>query len=274
MGFNGFVGVAGIDNYFGLNEYPTKEKDYDGLWGIFDEPYFQYFAAELNAKKEPFLSAIFSVSSHHPYTIPKAHTGKFPKGDLPLHETVGYTDYSLERFFETAKTMDWFTNTLFVFTADHSAQSNKAKYKTRIGRYAVPLFIFDPTGELKGENTNVFQHIDISPTVLDLVSKDNKMISFGNNAFNNKDKFAVQYVNGTYQIATAENFLIYDGEKTIGFYHLKTDTLLANNLALNTMTEEQEQDKSTLEIKLKSIIQQYNNRLINNQLSTSNKQSH
>ena len=68
MGFNGFVGVAGIDDYYGLNEYANQEKDYDGNWGIFDEPYLQYYAAELNAKKEPFASAVFTVSSHHPYT--------------------------------------------------------------------------------------------------------------------------------------------------------------------------------------------------------------
>ncbi len=274
MGFNGFVGVAGIDNYYGLDEYSTKEKDYDGLWGIFDEPYLQYFASELNQKSEPFFSTVFTVSSHHPYTIPKEHAGKFPKGDLPLHETVGYTDYALKRFFETAKQMPWFKNTLFIFTADHSAQSNAPKYKTRLGRYAVPLFIYDPTGNLKGENTNIFQHIDISPTILSLVGSDNKIISFGNNAFSKKDKFAVQYVNSTYQLTTKDNFLIFDGEKTTGFYYLENDTLLKNNLAEQAISDGREMDKEKLENKLKAIIQQYNNRLINNQLSTSNQLNH
>ncbi len=273
MGFNGFVGVAGIDNYFGLDEYPSKEKDYDGLWGIFDEPYLQYFASELSTKQEPFFSSIFTVSSHHPYTIPKEHVSKFPKGDLPLHETVGYTDYALKRFFETAKKMPWFNNTLFVFTADHSAQSNSPKYKTRLERYAVPIFIFDPSGNLKGENKTLFQHIDISPTILSLVGSNNKIISFGNNGLNNKTKFAVQYVNGTYQITTNDHFLIFDGENTSNFYDLKMDSLLVNDL-IEKMTSEQKIEKDNTENLLKGIIQQYNNRLINNQLSTSNKQNH
>ncbi|HEX8546362.1 MAG TPA: sulfatase-like hydrolase/transferase, partial [Cytophagaceae bacterium] len=44
MGFDVFAKNAGFKQYFGLNEYPNKEVDYDGNWGIFDEPYLQYFS--------------------------------------------------------------------------------------------------------------------------------------------------------------------------------------------------------------------------------------
>ena len=268
MGFNGFVGVAGIDNYFGINEYPNKDQDYDGSWGIFDEPYLQYYAKELNNKKEPFFSSIFTLSSHHPYKIPKKHKGKFSKGNLPLHKTIGYTDYALKQFFKTAQKMPWFKNTLFVFTADHSAQSNNKFYKTRLGRYAVPVFIYSPTGNLKGNNSNIFQHIDITPTVLSLTSKNKDIISFGNNAFDISKKFTIQFINNTYQITYKNNFLIYDGLKTINFHNLNNDTLLSNNL-INKLTPSQKVEKNEAEKLLKGIIQQYNNRLINNQLTSS-----
>jgi phosphoglycerol transferase MdoB-like AlkP superfamily enzyme len=265
MGFNGFVGVAGVDNYFGLDEYPNTEKDYDGSWGIFDEPYLQYFANELNAKPRPFFSTVFTVSSHHPYKIPKQYKGKFPKGNLPLHETVGYTDYALKQFFNSAKDMAWFKNTLFVFTADHSAQSNADVYKTRLGRYAVPLFIYSPSGNLKGKHTEQFQHIDITPTLLSLVSNTKETISFGNNAFGNSKKFSVQFINNTYQITFKNNFLIFDGNKTVNYYELANDSLLTNNL-INKLNPQQLQEKNNTERLLKGIIQQYNNRLINNEL--------
>ncbi|MGB0881928.1 MAG: LTA synthase family protein [Vicingaceae bacterium] len=269
MGFNGFVGAAGIDNYFGLNEYPNKEKDYDGLWGIFDEPYFQYFANELSHKKEPFFSTIFSVSSHHPYTIPKQHIGKFPKGNLPLHETIGYTDYALKHFFKTAQNMPWFNNTIFVFTADHSAQSNNEFYKNRKGRYAVPFFIYSPTGNLRGKNNELFQHIDITPTILSLVSDVKKIISFGNNGFNKSNKYSVQFINNSYQITYQKNFLIFDGIKTTNFYKTDTDSLLSNNL-IDKLSSSQQKDLLRTENLLKGIIQQYNNRLINNELTLKN----
>tara|TARA_B100000809_G_scaffold262787_1_gene314565 strand:- start:2775 stop:4679 length:1905 start_codon:yes stop_codon:yes gene_type:complete len=270
MGFNGFVGVIGVDNYFGINEYTNKDKDYDGSWGIFDEPYLQYFANELNIKPEPFFSALFTISSHHPYTIPEQHKGKFPKGNLPLHETIGYTDYALKQFFKTAKDMPWFKNTLFVFTADHSAQSNANFYKTRYGRYAVPFFIYSSTGNLKGTHTEQFQHIDITPTLLSLAGKSKPIISFGNNAFDDSEKFSVQFINNAYQITVNNNFLIFDGKKTINYYELATDSVLSNNL-INNLNPQQLIDKNNIEKLLKGIIQQYNNRLINNQLTIQKK---
>ena len=268
MGFNGFVGVAGINDYYGLNEYKNKGEDYDGLWGIFDEPYLQYYADELSKKEEPFFSSVFTVSSHHPYTIPGKHKGKFPKGSLPLHETIGYTDYALKEFFKTAKKMPWFHNTIFVFTSDHSTLSNSAKYKTRLGRYAIPVFIYAPSTYLKGESDDYFQQIDIVPTVIGLVGIKNSVITFGNNAFSEKEKFSVNYVNKSYQIAYKDYFLIFDGENTTEFYNIIQDTLLTNNL-INNLNPEQKIEKMKGEKLLKGIIQQYNNRLISNQLSYS-----
>ena len=264
MGFNGFVGACGIDNYHGLNEYPTPKKDYDGSWGIFDEPYFQYFADELNHKPEPFFSSIFTISSHHPYTIPKEHAGRFPKGDLPLHETIGYTDYALKKFFETIKKMAWYNNTLFLFTADHSARSRTSLYKNRLGRFAIPAFIFDPSEHLIGENNEIFQQTDILPSILGIIGTEKKIISFGNNAFDSSQKFIVNYVNSSYQIATQDYFLIFDGQQSTGLFNLKNDPFMKTNL-INIKVEEEIKD--LLESKLKAIIQQYNNRMINNNLS-------
>ena len=104
-------------------------------------------------------------------------------------------------------------------------------------------------------------------------SGNNKIISFGNNAFNQRDKFAVQYVNSTYQICTDNSFLIFDGEKTSNFYDLKTDSLLTDNL-IGNLNSVQKNKKEKAEKLLKGILQQYNNRLINNQLSTSNNINH
>ena len=266
MVFNGFVGIAGVQNYYGMDEYPNKEKDYDGFWGIFDEPYLQYYASELNTKQQPFFSTVFTISSHHPYAIPQENVGMFPKGNLPIHETVGYTDFALKQFFKTAQKMPWFSNTLFVFTPDHSTNSNGAKYQTRLGQYAIPLFIYDPSGKLKGENNNYFQQVDISPTIMGLLGINKKVISFGNDAFNNKEKYAINYLNNSYQIAYGEYFLIFDGENTTGFFDVKQDSLLVNNL-FGKLNPAQSIAKNNLEKLLKGIIQQYNYRVINNKLA-------
>jgi len=134
MGFDNFAHAAGINNYYGMNEYGKKE-DFDGNWGIYDDKFLQFFAKKLNSFKEPFFCAVFTISSHHPYKIPEKYDGKFKKGPHPILETIGYTDFSLQQFFKTASGMSWFENTLFIITADHTSISVNAEYKTNINRF-------------------------------------------------------------------------------------------------------------------------------------------
>ena len=52
--------------------------DYDGFWGIWDEPFLQYTKDNIDEMKEPFFSTVFTVSSHEPYVIPEEYKDKFP----------------------------------------------------------------------------------------------------------------------------------------------------------------------------------------------------
>lgn len=266
MGFSGFSATAGITNYYGKDEYPNPEKDDDGAWGISDEPYLQYFANELNKKETPFFSAIFTLSSHHPYIVPTKYSSRFKEGELPIHKTITYTDYALKQFFSTAKQSAWFNNTIFVFTSDHSSEALNPFYSTIIGRNAIPIFIYDPTGKIKGKNEHYFQHTDITPTILSLLGINTSLFSFGNDAFVNKPKHLVGYSSNTYFLAKEDYILLFDGENASGLYHLTQDSLMKNNLLYSDSTQHQS-TKTALETQLKAIIQQYHNRLINNQTS-------
>lgn len=278
MGFDAFAKMVGIENYYGLNEYPKKdkEKDFDGLWGIFDEPYFQYYANELSKKQQPFFSTIFTISSHHPYTIPDEHIGKFPEGELGMHKVVGYTDYALKKFFETAQKMPWFSKTLFVFVADHSTHSIAPEYTTRLGRFAIPLFFYDPSQQLKGTNEVLFEQIDLTPTILGLLGIDAQLITFGKDVFNTSEqKFdVINYVNESYQLYCDDYILFFDGEEFTDLYDVEKDVLLQKNLLLPPyqLTAKEKKLYQYLQNKIKAIVQQYNNRLIYNKLSTSNHQ--
>src|SRR5439155_21961251 len=79
MRFDTLMRRAGIQHYYGLKEYPNKAADFDGNWGIYDEPYLQYVAHELSGQKPPFAAAIFTLSSHHPYSVPGKYRGRFKK---------------------------------------------------------------------------------------------------------------------------------------------------------------------------------------------------
>jgi len=261
MGFDAFAKMAGFDRYMGMTEY-AKDEDYDGMWGIWDEPFLQFFADEMNQMKQPFMTTLFSLSSHHPFEVPEAYEGVFPKGSLPVHESVGYTDMALRKFFDKAKTMDWYDNTLFVITADHSSSSAFESSKNNLDRFSIPMLFYAPGDKkLKGMDVNVSQQIDILPTVLSYINYDKPFVSFGNNLFDQSDdRFAIGYVNGNYQYVKGDTLIHFDGDQLKAVYDLSNDRMMTNNLLGQIDVEDVEKE-------CKAFLQQYSNRMIDDEFT-------
>ncbi len=260
MGFDYFCKSIGIEEYYGESEYPDKG-DYDGAWGIYDEPFFQFFAGKLNQFKQPFISAIFSLSSHEPYPIPEKYNNKFPESKYEILSSIAYTDYSLRKFFDTVSKYDWYKNTLFVICADHTSMAIDRQYGTQVGRYRIPVIYFHPyDNKLKGINHKVTQQIDILPSVLDYLHYGEKFVSFGQSVFDNKkESLWYCYNRGSYYIADSVFCLIFDGNKSIELYNYKKDSLLQSNI----ISEKPDITKK-LEISLKAILQNYQYRMERN----------
>lgn len=261
MGFEFFVGMAGFDTYYGKDEYGNDD-DFDGNWGIYDDAFFDFFKGKLDVTEEPFLAAFFSLSSHHPYMVPEKYQGMFDKGTLDIHESIMYADYSLGRFMRQASHEEWFKNTLFIFTADHTSLSDDIAYQSREGIYAVPIVFFMP-GKIDPEiSSEIAQHSDILPSMLGFMDYDKPFLSFGNDLFDTTAcRFSVSYIDGIYQLIKDGWSLLYDGKDVIGLYALdKPVNSRENEMYSNSDIADE------LANFLKAIIQQYNHRLINNQL--------
>ncbi|MBR1625771.1 MAG: LTA synthase family protein [Bacteroidales bacterium] len=262
MNFDGFAHQVGYTDYYGKNEY-NNDNDYDGNWGIFDEPFLQYTLRKMNTMKQPFVTTLFTLSNHPPYTIPKEHTGRFPKGDVPYYETIGYTDYSLRKFFESASKTEWFQNTVFVITGDHSAMNATKEFKTQLGLYKIPMIIYSPM--LKhGERINkVMQQIDILPTLADILHVKTDVFAFGRSIFSPQPHYYIYYSNGEYILMIDDYVSKYrDGFET-QLYNAVTDPDMKHNIASKFAQITLKHENLT-----KAIIQQYNNRLIRNQTVT------
>lgn len=262
MSFDAFAKAAGYNFYYGKNEYPFKGDD-DGNWGIYDEPYLQYVSSDLNKKKEPFHATVFTLSSHHPFRVPDKYKGKFPKGEYEILESIGYADYALKQFFKNAKQTNWYANTIFILTADHTSISKHPYYKNNVGNYAIPFAIFNPK---KNENNKIYsicQQTDILPTVLNKLNFKGVITSFGNVTDNNsKNNFCINYSSGIYQFMNDSCLLQFNGEESIALYNHKNDSLLTQNILKENILQANE-----METKLKAIIQSYQQKLLKNQLT-------
>ena len=269
MGFEAFARKTGFADYFGRTEYNADkrfngDKDFDGMWAIWDEPFLQFFATKMSEVKQPFVSAVFTASSHHPYKVPEEYKDIYKEEGIVIHKCIRYTDNAIRRFFDKAKTQPWYKNTLFVITSDHTNLSDHAYYQTDLGGFCSPIIFFDPSGDMKpGMRDAIAQQIDIMPTVLSYLGYDRPYVAFGCDLLttSDEDTWAVNYLNGIYQYVKGDWLLQFDGHKAKALYRFRTDLLLKDNL----LTKEPKIVKD-MERQVKAIIQSYMTRMVNNQL--------
>ncbi len=275
MGFSGIANLTGFEHYYGMTEYkntvnPTDNSYYDGIAGVFDEDFFQFYAQEMNGMKQPFCTALFSLSSHTPFTIPAKYKDIFKGDPDAFRSSLRYSDYSLRRFFETASKMPWFENTLFVLSADHGGiYSMTDEYQTSVGVFAIPIVFYCPGDtSLVGRQDRLAQQMDILPSILAYLNYQGQLVAFGNNLFNNAPEyidscFVAQYVGNALQLIMGDYLIHFDGERLLSIYRFKEDIFLKNNL-LGTLPDVERK----MEEKAKAFFQQYTTRLKENRLTT------
>ncbi|MCD8540294.1 MAG: sulfatase-like hydrolase/transferase [Leadbetterella sp.] len=263
MGFQSFAHLMGIDHYYGKDEFDNNA-EFDGIWGIWDQPFLDFFSKTLKTFPEPFLSTVFTVSSHDPFKVPKEAENRYPSGPHPIFKAFAYTDDGLRKFFESIRNEPWFNNTIFVISADHtSPKCDLPEFRNSIGVFRIPVFFHVPGLDLAGKSGRVFQQTDIMPTVLQIMQYDQPFVSFGKNLLSDKTAdFAVnKYEN--YQYIYGDFLLKMDaGNKGVGLYRYKTDKLLEKNLV--------DTDPGTaglLEKNFKAYIQQFQNRMIDDRFT-------
>jgi phosphoglycerol transferase MdoB-like AlkP superfamily enzyme len=261
MGYTSFTKLAGFQHYFGLDEYGNAG-DSDGLWGIWDHKFLPFFARKVNEFPKPFFTTLFTLSSHHPFKLPQEFEGKFKGGNKPILKCIEYTDYSLRELFKTISKEPWYKNTLFVFTADHcSSDIIFDESRTNWGYYSVPVIFFKPDNSLAEFSQNISQQADIMPSVLGYLHYDKPYFAFGRDIFReDREPIAFNY-NDAYNIYEGEYLLTFNGEKTIGLYNFVQDKMLTKDLKAERLDVVERMER-----KVKALIQQYNNRLIENRL--------
>lgn len=273
MGFQAFARSTGFQEYYGREDYDADERfggddDFDGMWAIWDEPFLQYYATKMSEMKEPFMTAVFTASSHHPFAIPEKYQKRFPEENLEIHKCIRYTDMAIGKFFETASREPWFKNTIFVLTSDHTNMSDHPEYQTDLGGFCSPIIVYEPGREAEVLD-KIAQQIDILPTVMGMLHYQKNYFGFGIDLLNTpaEDTWAVNYMGGIYQYVKHGHVLQFDGQNTRSIYAL-SDSLMQHNLMEDGRwkTEDGKTILPQMERELKAIIQQYMERMTQDRL--------
>lgn len=259
MNFDAFARKAGFKQYYGMDEY-NNLSDYDGNWGIYDEPFFNFFGKTLSSSPKPFFATLFSLSSHPPFAIPIQYQEKFKNINTDKEKSFAYTDLALSKFFAYAKTKKWYYNTLFVILPDHTPDAMDTYYDTKVSYYKIPIIFFDPSRNWNGKSNKVASQIDVMPSVLDYLHYDKSFKSFGKSLWKNNDyDFTINYRDGVYQLIDSSYVIQYIADDATALYNYNNDWYMKSNIL-----DIESQKAKEMKQKLQAFIQQYNSTLIKN----------
>lgn len=176
----------GIDKMVELDDYSSDLPH--GKLGVHDEFLFNRMLDESESLKTPFFSTIFTLSTHPPFDFP-GEKKTFPwAGDENNYVNASmYSDSCVGDFIRKAKSKNWFSNTLFVFIADHSRESpRKNNYYSSAYRH-IPFILYGDVlkPEFRGKKYDrIVSQIDLASTLLSQLKIDSKSYRWSKNLMN------------------------------------------------------------------------------------------
>lgn len=225
----GFLYGNGFDSVIGQHSYPASQ--IIGTWGVPDHVMFDHALLHCNqaAAQGPFFTAIMTCSDHAPYLLPDGIDFTPRSRDLNK-QIVEYADWSIGRFMRMARRQPWFSNTLFVFIADHGAMWGSNRYDMPLTYHHIPLFFLCPSHLTPQRLDRLAMQIDLGPTLLAMLPLQWDNTTFGLNLLAQPRRYAYFCNDDKIGVISPTHFYIYRTAEGIESLHLLSDTTSADIL--------------------------------------------
>ena len=240
--------AAGFKNYYGMEDVELKldYADPSSFWFGWDHETFNKVQSELSKVTQPFISFVFTGSTHSPYgTLPKEFL-KYPHNtdsEQGFMNTLFYTDWAIGQFMEDARKQPWFENTVFFFTADHTVGAHHNG--TTLDRFHIPLVMYSPKYIKPGVNNTISSHLDIMPTIIDLLKLPDTFSAVGQSLLtkkNDDNAFAYIHAGNITGIINNKGYLMHTLQKVVEaktLSHQNMDSKTQNELEHHLLTIDQ-----------------------------------
>ena len=220
----GFLYANGFEKVFGQTDYPSE-------WilstlGVPDHILFDEAIRILNERKDdkPFFVSILTASNHDPKIIPE-EIDFTPTAEKEDEKIVQYCDWSIKHFLEEASKNNWYSNTIFVFVADHG-RSISQPYDMPISFFQSPFIIYNPQ-----DTTNIVQYenfacqLDVMPTIAGLLNISYTNSTLGIDVLKETRPY-VYFSNDNFLGVIGSNlFLIESKAGKLGLYDYKSQSV-------------------------------------------------
>lgn len=240
--------AAGFENYYGMEDVTLKldYADPGSFWFGWDHETFNNVQDHLTKVNKPFISFIFTGSTHSPFgTLPKQFL-KYPHSpdtEQGFMNTLYYADWSIGQFMAHAKKQPWFDDTVFFFTADHTVGAYRNG--STLEQFHIPLVIYSPKHIKPAINNTISSHLDIMPTVLDVLNLSDTYSALGESLLRKKDDnnaFAHIYAGNMSGLIKNEGYIMHTLQKVVEAKTLdnkKLDIKKQNELERELLTIDQ-----------------------------------
>ncbi len=189
----------GYQTQFSEDDYVKSRPIGEGPSNVGDEDFLMQSLTKMQTFKEPFMATLITISSHTPFILPQdLQTLPIP-ANTTLNETqqqylesVHYSDKAIGEFIAALQQTPIYDNSIIFIYGDHGSFTNISQALGDANQFPglensqVPLIILAPGTNLTGVETIPASHIDLYPTITNLLGVKTPQGIFGQDIFNTK----------------------------------------------------------------------------------------
>lgn len=219
----GFLRANGFENIINQSNYPITE--IKSTLGVPDDYMFRFSLPRLDKlsnQNKPFFVTFLTASDHGPYMVPEYF---HPHSKEITKQIVEYADWSLKLFIDSASKKKWFSNTIFVFIADHGSPIH-AIYDISLDYHHIPFIIYSPKILGKPKTiSNIGGQIDVFPTIMGILRLPYINNTFGIDLLREKRPYI--YINHDDKMGVLDNewLLIFYPQGSSKLYKYKDNNI-------------------------------------------------